>query len=145
MAVETLQIARANTTSDALKALSKLLINRLIKQGGKHEEIRTTLNKMFGRHFQTFGKICDTTMSFVNFVMYWLQIIFLMTIFLLASNVLRTTLFRISYFIDFMSRNLGWQNVGTVKQSGHKSRPLKSFFLNIFFFNINKQKQKIAK
>ena len=47
----------------------KLLINRLIKQGGNYKEIKKTLIKVFGRHFQSLGKFCDKAMSFADFVM----------------------------------------------------------------------------
>ena len=47
------------TISDTFKASSKLLIKKLIRQGGKTKQI-----------IQTFRKFCDTAMPFINFEMY---------------------------------------------------------------------------
>ena len=63
---------RTRTMYNAFKALFKLLTSRFTKKCGISKEVKQTLNKMFGRHFQNFDQFwfCNTAMFFINFAMH---------------------------------------------------------------------------
>ena len=63
---EILRIARTTNNLNDFKISSKLLLNRARKQGGDDKALKRTLSKYFGRHFEIFGKFCDTSLTFLN-------------------------------------------------------------------------------
>ena len=99
---------RTRTMYNAFKALFKLLTSRLTKKCGISKEVKQTLNKMFGRHFQNFDQFCNTAMFLLILRcinnQWFITTIYLdgMTIHLLALTVQTIILFRISHLINLM-------------------------------------------
>ena len=63
---EILRIARTTNIFNVFKCSSKILLYRAQKQGGDNGILKKTLPKYFGRHFEVFGKFCDTSVTFLN-------------------------------------------------------------------------------
>ena len=61
---EILRSARVSNNKLNFECHCKVLIQRMIKQGGKRITVNKTLSKVFGRHFSTFNKFYDTSQSF---------------------------------------------------------------------------------
>ena len=47
-----------------------ILIARMLKQGGRVEKLLNVLNKMFGRHFDTFSKFCQDSLALKNLMIH---------------------------------------------------------------------------
>ena len=50
------------------KVNTKWLVERMLKQGGKNSILNKVLRKLFGRHFDAFGKYFNDFSNFLNLV-----------------------------------------------------------------------------
>ena len=63
---EILRSARTTTDRTDFKNICKTLTTRMARQGGKRYKFEATINKMFGRHFETFRKYSNTSLEFIE-------------------------------------------------------------------------------
>ena len=65
---EILRFARNTSDFNLFKVNTKCLIERMLKQGGKNSILNNVLRKLFGRHFDAFGKYFNDFSDFLNLV-----------------------------------------------------------------------------
>jgi len=63
---EILRIARTTSNLHDLVTRVNALLTRMAKQGSKHKQIASLINKLFGRHFNVFKKFADTANQFIR-------------------------------------------------------------------------------
>ena len=66
LGAEILRIARANNDVTTFFNSMKVIITRIIKQGGKAYNIMKILKKIYGRHFLIFSKFAPTCKIFID-------------------------------------------------------------------------------
>lgn len=57
---------RSEKMLPSFKIIQNSLINRMMKQGGKMNRLSTTLNNLFGRHFDEFDKNNNASLEFAE-------------------------------------------------------------------------------
>ena len=65
---EILRFARNTSDFNLFKVNTKCLVERMLKQGGKNSILNNVLRKLFGRHFDAFGKYFNDFSDFLNLV-----------------------------------------------------------------------------
>ena len=66
---EILRTARTTSDINSFKNHCRVLVNRMVKQGGKTEKMGKTLSRVFGRHFDVFNKFFPTSLEFCKAVL----------------------------------------------------------------------------
>ena len=66
---EILRSARVTNNKINFEHHCKILVQRMLKQGGRRLTINKTLTKVFGRHFTSFSKFYSTSLNFCEAVL----------------------------------------------------------------------------